>query len=559
MSHRRLAELRVVRFQTKEITMRMERWVVCFLMPMACFVAPSFAQNGDPNGELPVEVVAPPEYLGYIEMGIFPNIRTTRLADWQGAPMIMEGEVLPSSSGRIWNYENIHGAYVRAAWNADSSLIYLDNSPGGTPQYVVLNANTFQPKYPDTSQPDIGCALWNGIRGDFRWHPNVLYKDVLINVHKNNNKLTWLNIASCSIPQIGGLDADAIIPDELVNGIGDFEGNPSADGRYLLLHNRTTKKSRLVDMMPSVPGTCPSGSTASGPFCFGPLKDISCGIGDPNFDGEECKIAHSSVSPSARYALVKYTVCSGNFDANGDCVSPNIVDDYLRIYDTDLASLTITERSSLPHPGCDGVQEPAGQGYIKRLSHEDMAPNPWDPSVDYVIGARRNRCFSSATPRVIMISLDSGTATPISMDSGSDEEAPHHVSARATNRPGWVFVTYRHDVNCQGPGSDCRHYQEIAALKMSPNREIERWAHHRSNVNTISGDDDEAQAVPRPDGQAILFRSAWNLMPGITCPGAPECGRAGELKPYLLYKSSGSGFPGGPCLDCNHCRCYQEQ
>src|SRR5262245_34437684 len=187
---------------------------LCLLMAPS-YVAP-LAQSTDPNTEVPVQAVAPPAYPdGFIQLRTFTGIRLKRLADWAGAALCMENETPPRCNGKTWGARTIHAGYDRAAWNADGSLIYLENGPSGTPRYVVLDGSSLKPRYPDVA-PYTGCATWNSIRDDFRWNPNALYKNILINVDStpsspkgSPSRLTWFDITTCSIATVRGKQMDA--------------------------------------------------------------------------------------------------------------------------------------------------------------------------------------------------------------------------------------------------------------------------------------------------------------------------------------------------------------
>ena len=214
-------------------------------------------------------------------------------------------------------------------------------------------------------------------------------------------------------------------------------------------------------------------------------------------------------------------------------------EDLLRVYATDLARLTASPRSFPANPPCravDGVPlETGARGFIFRLAHEDLASNPFDGGREYAVGARRMACGDDALGRVVMVDLETGRATAISPGDPGTEEAPHHVSARSTGRPGWVYVTYRADTRCPG---GCRFRDEIVAFPMKPagGGTCERYGHVRSDLDALPGDDDdEGQAVPSPDGRRILFRSTWSrrdVCPGDARPDA--CGRPGQVNAYVM-------------------------
>jgi hypothetical protein len=315
----------------------------------------------------------------------------------------------------------------------------------------------------------------------------------------------------------------ALIPSEALftaKGIGDGEGNISADGRYVFLHDPVRAKGRLVDMRPR--GNCPGGAFSSGEMCFGTVVSLDCALPDA-----ACRIGHTTISPLGDFVVVKYSVKAKDGKQ----------DDYLRIYRANTGNLTISPMTYPMNPPCRGSetmpQETGINGYIFRLAHEDVAVNPFDNDAEYVVGARRPSCGDSSMNRVVMVKLATGVATPISI--GDHEEAPHHVSARATQRPGWAYVTYRSDTSCSGAPTGCRYRDEVVAFKMvgGDARACERWGRTRSDSHELEGDDDdEAQAVPSPDGRRVLFRSSWSLPDGCAPPSA--CGSESQINTYVM-------------------------
>jgi len=96
-----------------------------------------------------------------------------------------------------------------------------------------------------------------------------------------------------------------------------------------------------------------------------------------------------------------------------------------------------------------------------------------------------------------------------------------HTSARNVDRPGWVYVTYQH------PGSTWPPYwNEVVAVKLDGSMTVERIAKlHAERTDYLT----EAQAVPSPDGQRVLWAGSWHAELGRPV-GAFVAKRVGKEK-----------------------------
>lgn len=76
-----------------------------------------------------------------------------------------------------------------------------------------------------------------------------------------------------------------------------------------------------------------------------------------------------------------------------------------------------------------------------------------------------------------------------------------HTSTRNSKRPGWAYVTYQH----QGPTWP-PYWDEVVDVKLDGSMTVERIAHlHTKRTDYLT----EAHAVPSPDGNRVLWASAW--------------------------------------------------
>jgi Bacterial Ig-like domain (group 2) len=340
-----------------------------------------------------------------------------------------------------WGTDVRHHYSKDQPWSADNSLIALQNN--GSPSVVYLDGATYQP---------VRGECPNYSLGDDRWHPSPAHPHERINV--NGNQLTWFDVVTCTPTRSWMLPFS-------VNGFGSGEGNPSLDGRFAALADAT--RMFVVDM---------EGNH------IGPAVDVSdCGL-------SSCSIDWVSISPSGKYAVVSY---------DGD---------YPRVYDVNPTTLALTARP-MPqvYSGCHGTAE---RGFVYDLGHADMALNPFDGNEDMLIGqehcGNRGKVVAGIlVGGVMMTRLRDGAITALTTP--TNEAYPHHISARAYDRPGWVYVSY---YNSAGQ----RFNDEIVAIRMD-GQAVERLAHKHSAFSGCYRC--ESHAVPSRDGLRVLWASNWVL------------------------------------------------
>jgi hypothetical protein len=407
----------------------------------------------DPTLVLNEPAVAKPAYLTSVTDATF-HTQLTRISGDVGT------STAPISG--TWGADARHTYSKQQPWNADGSLIVIENRSPGTPSYLFLDGTTYQPKF----GPCSGAGLW-----DIRWHPSRAHANELINVERTGNELSWYNVVTCTKTRSWAL------PFASDYGIGSGEGNPSNDGRFVAFASGT--QMAIVDMDPQSP-YAPYPSKRIGP----PRVISDCGLSG-------CSIDWVSVSASGRYAVVNY---------NGD---------YPRVFDIDPATLALT-----PHVYPAGTPEclshdPAN-GFILDLGHADFALDPSDGNADVLIGQRSSGCPStvngSPMAGVVKVRLRDGLVTMLT--DPSNEAFPHHISTRNLDRPGWVYVSYY-------PESGKRFSDEVVAIKMDGSRAVERLAHMRSDFSGCYRC--ETHAVPSRDGQRVIFASNWSIFCGTGC------------------------------------------
>src|SRR6266446_5533185 len=255
-----------------------------------------------------------------------------------GVPCTRSGNNVGLSTspvGGTWGSDARHVYSKQEPWSADESLISIENSGGPSP--LILDGFTYLPKYAPCSNYD----LW-----DYRWHPSRTHAHEQINVDSSGTHLSWFDVASCTETRSWSLP----IPADY--GIGSGEGNPSNDGRFVLIQG--TRQIYVVDMDPQPP-FAPYPSQR-----IGPALDVSnCGIGN-------CSIDWAGMSASGKYAIVSY---------NGD--NP-------RVFDVNASTLALTPHAmSTSSFRCQGT---AAGGYVYSLGHADVAVNPFDNNEDVLVG-----------------------------------------------------------------------------------------------------------------------------------------------------------------------------
>lgn len=391
----------------------------------------------------------------------------------------------PGTSFTALNGSGVWGADVRQhytddqPWNADGSLLMLQNLQGGKPSAVILDGNTYRPKY-------VLCSNYQNY--DDRWHPSRAHKNERINVR--GSTLEWFDIVRCVQTRVWSLPFRAD---------GDLSQNPTADGRFVVLHDST--RMFVVDMDPQPPFA----SYASGNRRIGPVYNLSdCGL------ASGCKVSHPvSLSPDGKYIVVQYE------------------GDHPRVFDVDPATLAIR-----PHPEPPDSPECSGHdprlGYIFDLGHDAIATNPFDNDEPYLVGQNRSWCPQNvdgvALGQVVMVRLRDNHV--VSLTHPPNEAQSYHISVLATLRPGWIYASY-------WPDSGKRYQDEIVAIKLDGSGAIQRFTH--DHTDTTDCYRCESHPVPSRDGSRIIFASSWT----VGC--SDRCGSQDNPQAYVIdARKSGS-------------------
>ena len=402
---------------------------------------------------------------GYLEPWTDPatDVRIVRITGDAG-----KGFALGRAKG-TWGVDARHHYSRDQPWNADGTLLAIENRGGGSPPSLLLDGNTYQPL---TGRCDRFTL------DDFRWHPSIAHARIQIGVRESRDSLVWLDPIACRIERGWKLPLSP-------TGIGFSEGNPSNDGRFLALANQDSIV--VVDMDPQAPFA----SYASGNRRIGPvyaLPPCSLDVTRP----QQCRVGNISISASGRYVDVKFGGVSGDSAADAH-----------RIYEVDPVSLAIRPHAMAATSLRCGSFQARPNGWIFPLKHADLTRDPFDRDEDVIVGVRS--CPGSRLGRVVKVRLRDGALTELT--DPKNEASAAHVSTRNLDRPGWAYVTY-----LTVPGK--RQSGEIVAVKLDGSKVLERIARHRSMWKGCYRC--EAHAVPSRDGRRVLFASNW-------AEECPEC------------------------------------
>ena len=367
-----------------------------------------------------------------------------------------------------WGTDARHVYSKQQPWNADETLIAIENhGTGASPTSLILDGSTYQPKYGP-------CSSYR--RWDYRWHPSRAHAHEQINVDSSGTRLSWFDVVSCTETRSWSL------PIASDYGIGSGEGNPSNDGRFVLI--ASARQIYVVDMDPQPP-FAPYPNRR-----IGPALDVSNGG----------SIDWAGMSASGKYAVVSY---------NGD---------YPRVFDVNTSTLALT-----PHPMSTSYQchGSASDGYLYALGHADVAVNPFDNNEDVLVG--RDQCFPSSgqvngvvVSNVMMARLRDGQITALT--DPNNEAFASHVSTRNINRPGWAYVDYEVE-------NGKRFSAEVIAVKLDGSKAVQRFAHEHSAFSGCYRC--EPHASPSPDGRRIIFASNW-------ADHCTTCGSSSDIKDYVI-------------------------
>jgi hypothetical protein len=268
------------------------------------------------------------------------------------------------------------------AWNADGSMLWIENASGGSPSRIILDGNTYQP----LMKP---CSNYSYY--DDRWSPTMPH----VRVFRNGSTVGWFDIVSCTLLRSWTLPLQTTI---------DSEAGPSRDGSMWAQGDAATGKILAIRMDPT-------------PGLVGPAYDAQTNCGLSN-----CTIDHVAISPSGHYILVHY---EGDHD---------------RIFDVNPTTLALT-----PHVYPAGTSECSGRdpsiGSIFDLGHSDLT---FDANRDDIaVGQNRSWCPQTvggvSLGQIYSVRLKDGKVTSL-IRTGTAQS--YHVSCRNFDRAGWCYAWF---------------------------------------------------------------------------------------------------------------------
>ncbi len=273
------------------------------------------------------------------------------------------GAAITTASGTtigVWSRDARHNYNLNEAWNADSSLLVMENrtDDGGTPNQLYLNGSTYQVEFGTPSNmPGAGSY-------DQRWNPNPAYSDDAILAGDGTDQFWWFNVVTNTIDRTFTLPMP-------VAYIGNTKGNVSQDGQFVCLGDLT--HFFVVDM------------NAYPTERIGPIFDLSS-------LGIDCTVNSYCISPSGKFVVVHYSELDGQ------------AGDFEQVLAVDPNTLALSPQPmSVSWPGMVG--NPA-LGFVYQLGHEDMALDPFLGNADVMIGQEHCGNIGANIPGIATVNSD---------------------------------------------------------------------------------------------------------------------------------------------------------
>ncbi len=382
----------------------------------------------------------------------------------------------------VWGSSGRHHYSKDQPWNADGTrfLMYNDNNA-----WMLLDGSTYAPIARN-------CSSWY----DPRWHPD----SAAIIIDANATKITKYRISNgvCDTVRTWTL------PFANDYGIGSGEGNLSANGRYIVIGSSKLRKAVVVDLDTTVAGA-PYGGARFGPTYTFPACSVT--VGD-RLRG--CNFDNLTISPSGLFVIVNYDTSGATSDQGRT-----------RVYDVNQTTLALTPHlmaASSPRCGQTGPWHGVN-GWIETMGHFDVGYEA-DNTTEVLVGL--SHCSVDTTIySLVKVRLSNGATTELTCYNGGDA-CPAHISMRATERPGWAYVSFEEHTPSR-PFSD-----ELVAFALDGSG-VERICHLHTDFTDCYLC--EAQPCPSPDGSKVVFASAWNRHCAVPCV---QCGSSLDPKAYVV-------------------------
>ena len=325
-------------------------------------------------GPVAITQVAKPGYLQPFADPVFDST-VERIVGDPGRPIIY-----PNRSKGIWGAHARHHYVDDQPWNADESLLWLENVSGGSPARVVLDGKTYRPKFKPCS---------NYFYYDDRWHPIFPH----VRIAWGGKTLQWFDVVRCKQLRRWTMPFRLSM---------DSQSGPSRDGSMWALGDSTRVFAVRMDPLPGLTG---------------PAFDFFHNCGLPN-----CTASHVSISPSGHYILIHY---------GGD---------HTRILDVNPDTLALTPHVYPPRtPECLG-HDPA-RGYVFDVGHADLTVDA--QGNDIIVAQNRDWCpqrLGTVTlGQIYSVRFSDGAVTSL-LAPGTAQS--YHLSCRNYSRPGWCYASF---------------------------------------------------------------------------------------------------------------------
>jgi Ca2+-binding RTX toxin-like protein len=471
--------------------------------------APGFSPNAVP---LP----------GYLETLNDPTFETpiTRITNDPGTPL--ELPVNTSSLGFDYIMSTVWSSAVRtryvvdSSWNIDGSLLMLRSYDPATGYRLVLDGETYEPKY---------FAMFRST--NYRWSQNPAKPTIQYDFPQS---AALDNLESMETQAGTTLALPTFTPDD--HRILAYDVGTNLITKYIdlpfekLFSTKTSIAFRngheyvaMCGVDKWNPGSGISvyvvdldSPNLSNPIVFSfPLTGPDSGTPESTFSGA-IDFQNLWFSPDGQHILVCY---------NGSSVATRS----WRLLDVNYDTRTIAPHV-IPKLTADDSFQTNGdrtKGHFPvNWSHPTFAlgPNGTDVYVVGVSGQFNQRAFpqnevttqSGVVGSVLAFNVTTNTFK--SLSDPTNENQATHITATNTQHPGYIFVSYWNDLtNGRGP----KYAGEIVAINLADpfgaNGTIE-LAHHRTN---IANDFYHGNTLPTvsPDGKKLIFSSTWGPQQGF--------------------------------------------
>ncbi len=417
-----------------------------------------------------------------------------------------------SSTGALkWKNMARHNYSKVQPWNADQTLIYIQNKtqndPNTTVDELFLDGNGWGDTYKVTFSKKRPCRNESDPFGEQRWHPTN--PDLRVYIGRNS--------PACSrSPDANGTLAIGTwnVRTGVETVLREF---PKADYNYRkitfgLNEGNLSDNGELVAIVAAKPtlinGIEEDGETTV--FVYDLKQDIK--YDDISLSG--VKLDWASISPSGTYIVVNGcfdspTRCNdtGSYEVNEQTI-------YGANYDNKLGDRTqvLKNIKNLTLPPAKPIHQRVTQSWWEehgRPSHYDLAID--NNNQEVAVG--RSDWNSTEEGKVIKRNLTTGSITVLTdlARSGINKSFASHTSTRNIKRKGWAYVSYAHECG-KVPLAWPLYCDEIVAVSLDGSGKVERWLKMQQ---TTSDYEAQPQAVPSPDGERVLWASRWTMSGSI--------------------------------------------